>query len=323
MATRQNLCVNPASGANVTGYGGGATPTRVTGLTGYPVTTGAQWTAGTFQQTPTGSASPGVAYTASMYVTSASFAQAGKTLYLAFTRSAGGDDFTANVSVNLPTPGTVYRVSITATAPALTTGAYLLLDAINASVSAVTITAVLVEAVGTLDTYFDGNTASAVWDGTANNSTSTLTVGGGTTTVTQTFDVRTAIASKVTQTYDVRAAISGSVTQTYDVRSAIGSKVTQTYDLRTAIGSAVTQTYDVRTNLLGRVTATFDVRTSIIGRVTQTFDIRTAIGTIIVSAPHPAQRGRANLLPQRATATLAAPRARYRGEHRATARLEL
>lgn len=172
--SRKNLSVNPACGANVTGWGGGSTPTRSTGLTGLPVTTGAHYTANGYAQTPTGAASPGVAYTGSLYVSNGTTISLGtKIIYLAFVRSSGGDDFSNTVNFALPTG--VTRVNVTATAPANTTGLYMIVDSFNGAVGAgVDITACLLEASGSLATYFDGNTAGASWDGTADNSTSTL-----------------------------------------------------------------------------------------------------------------------------------------------------
>lgn len=175
MTTRHNVCINPACGANVTGWAGGSTPTRSTGLAGLPVTTGAHYSANNFAQTPAGVASASVAYTGSFYVNNgAGVALNSITLYLAFTRSAGGDDFSHTTTVNLPTG--VSRVSLTATAPANTTGVYMVLDTFNASLgSGVDLTACLLEAASSADTYFDGNTTNGSWDGTANNSASTLT----------------------------------------------------------------------------------------------------------------------------------------------------
>lgn len=171
--TRHNLSPNPAAKNDVTGWSGGASPSRVTGLSSTVRTTGAQWTSGTFQTTPFGAASPGVEYTVSVYVLTASFDQSNRDLYVNFSRSAGGDTQPSSVKVSL-TAGTWSRVSITATSPALTTGVGVLLDGINAGVSAVTMTGMLAEAAGAVDTYFDGDTASASWDGTDGNSASTL-----------------------------------------------------------------------------------------------------------------------------------------------------
>lgn len=182
--TRQNLCPNPACGANITGWTGSAAPTQATGLTGFPVTTGANYSAGgTFVQSPaapSGMVAAGGTYTLSMYVRNSNgLAANGKTLYLAWKRSAGGDDFGTTTTVNLPA-NSVTRVSITGVAPALANGAYLVLDGLSAATGVGDYaTAALYEAAaGPAGTYFDGNSASASWDGTANNSTSTLNDAG-------------------------------------------------------------------------------------------------------------------------------------------------
>jgi hypothetical protein len=177
MADRVNLCDNPALKNNNTGWGGGSTPTRSTGLTGLPRTTGAHYTANGYAQTPTAVAAPATVYTASLYLqNNTGFSLGFKTIYLAFTRSAGGDDFSQTKSVELPTG--VTRIDFTGTSPALTTGLYVIVDSFNASLgSGVELTACLIEQAGALDTYFDGDTAGASWDGSDGNSTSTLSTG--------------------------------------------------------------------------------------------------------------------------------------------------
>lgn len=166
-----NLCPNPASKNNVTGYGGGASPTRVTGLSGMQRSTGARWTSGTFQQTPTGVASPGVTYTGSCYINTLGFNQSGRTLYVVFTRSVGGDDFTHTTSFSL-TANVPQRISFSSLAPVNTTGIYLLIDGINAGVSNVDITAVMYDSGSTLNAYGDGDSSGWVWDGADGNSAS-------------------------------------------------------------------------------------------------------------------------------------------------------
>jgi hypothetical protein len=184
-ALRHNRSANPAAGSNVTGWAGGAAPTQATGLTGFPVTTGAHYTSGTFQQTPTAPATPGVTYTGSLYIrNNTGFAQSSKTLYLGFA-GAGGAEFSTFVSFSLP-DATVTRLSITnIVAPAGTTGVYLLVDSLNAGSggTGVDITAVLIEASATLGSYFDGGSAGAIWDGTVDNSPSSLTAAAAPGTV--------------------------------------------------------------------------------------------------------------------------------------------
>lgn len=174
--TRHNLCINPACGSNVTGWGGGSTPTRSTGLTvpGVTVTTGAHYSINSYAQTPSGVALPATAYTLSLYFQNNSGSNLGsKVIYFCSTRSAGGDDQSQTTTVALPIGTT--RVSITKTTVALTTGVYMIVDSFDASQGAgCELTAVLFEQSASLGSYFDGNTAGASWDGTPNNSASSM-----------------------------------------------------------------------------------------------------------------------------------------------------
>lgn len=180
-STRHNVCTNPSCTNNVTGWGGGSTPTRQTGLTGFPVTTGARYSSGTFMQTAAGAASPGLAYTVSMYVRPNGANASGGTLYLVFQRSSGGDDFSHTASLGTLNNGAVTRISLAnVVAPANTTGIYLLVDGIGLNLGGagnVDFTAVLAEQATAVDTWFDGDSAGATWDGTAGNSASTLSSG--------------------------------------------------------------------------------------------------------------------------------------------------
>lgn len=182
MATRNNYCPNPGMKNNVTGWGGGSTPTRSTGLTGLPRTTGAHYSASGFAQLPAVSGitvGPGETWTLSVYFQNNTGSSLGsRAFYFVAQRSIGGDDFSQSVNFVLATGTT--RLEITKVTPANTTGLYALVDSFNATVgSGVEITACLYEKVsGPADTYFDGDTASAVWDGVDGNSTSTLTTGG-------------------------------------------------------------------------------------------------------------------------------------------------
>lgn len=174
MATRHNLNTNPGAKNDVTGWqrSGANAPTRVTGLTGAPVTTGAQYASGTYQTTSMGVVDPATQYALSVYAFSAA-AQSNKTLYANFTRSSGGDVQPTSTTVSIPA-GTWTRLSMVVTSPALANGAGLLLDGVNAGVAAITFTAAMAEPVGTLDTYFDGDSPGATWDGTDGSSASTL-----------------------------------------------------------------------------------------------------------------------------------------------------
>lgn len=175
---RRNLCPNPAMGANASGWSSNGTLARATDVVGMPVTTGGRWTSNGFVQTPTGVVTPGQVVTASFYLGNFSgFAANGKTLYMAFTRSAGGDDFSQTDTVSYAASGVTGRMSITKTAPALATGVFLVIDGINGAGGGsghMDISSVLYEIAPALDTYFDGDSAGASWDGTPDNSTSTL-----------------------------------------------------------------------------------------------------------------------------------------------------
>lgn len=164
---RQNLCPNPKAKNDAAGWSGTATPARVTGLTGFPVGTGVKSGGVGFIQSPTGACGPGDELVVSLYQQSPTVL-GNKTVFVAFTRSSGGDDFSQTFTTNLDT--TVRRTTATVTAPADATGVYLLLDGVSADV---VMTAVMFEP-GTVDGgYADGDTDGWVWDGADGDSTST------------------------------------------------------------------------------------------------------------------------------------------------------
>jgi len=170
---RQNLCPNPAAKNNSTGWGGSAAPTRVTGLAGFPVTTGMKSTGAGFITSATGVCGPGDQLVVSLHQQSATVLGS-KTVYAAFTRSAGGDDFSQTFTTNLDS--TVKRTTATVTAPALATGVYLLLDGVGADV---VMTGVMYEP-GTVDGgYADGDTSGWAWDGADGNSSSSESAPSG------------------------------------------------------------------------------------------------------------------------------------------------
>lgn len=176
---RHNLCTNPSATNDVTGWTGGATPVRQTGLTGFSRTTGARYSSGTFMQVAAGAASPGLDYTVSVDIRPNTNGIGSGTFYVAFTRSTGGDDFSHTVALGSIAANTVVRKAFTATAPANTTGVYLIIDGVNfGAVGSVDFTAVLYEQASSAGTFFDGDTPGASWDGTAGNSASTLADAG-------------------------------------------------------------------------------------------------------------------------------------------------
>lgn len=164
--TRRNLCPNPGAKNNSTGWSGSAAPARVTGLAGFPVTTGMKSSGSGFITSPTGVCASGDQLVVSLYQQSPT-ALGNKTVYAAFTRLAGGDDFSQTFLTNLD--GTVKRTTATVTAPALATGVYLLLDAVPTDV---VMTAVMFEPGAVDGGYADGDSVGWAWDGADGNSAS-------------------------------------------------------------------------------------------------------------------------------------------------------
>jgi hypothetical protein len=172
--TRQNLCPNPAAKNNATGYASNGTFAQASDFPtpASPRSTGVRMSTGGYLQCPTAVCAPGDVFTVSFYQHngSASF-QFGRTVYIGYTRSAGGDTFPETFNTGaLGDVDVVARTSFTtAAAPALATGVYVLWDSLVAGLG---MTGVLLEKVAALDTYADGDTSGWVWDGADGNSTS-------------------------------------------------------------------------------------------------------------------------------------------------------
>jgi len=170
---RRNLCPNPAAKNNTTGYSGSATFARTTDFPtpACPRSTGVRATGSGFIQTPVAACAPGDVFSVSFYGDNQSGGfDFGHTVYVAYTRSAGGDAFPENFVFGIGASGSSARASrVAAAAPALATGIYLLYDSLSNGYG---LTGVLLEKVGAVDTYADGDTASWTWDGTNGNSTS-------------------------------------------------------------------------------------------------------------------------------------------------------
>lgn len=176
MATRHNLCQNPACSVSIAGWGGGSTPAQTT-VTGFGRTTAARYTAGTFMSTAatsSGAVTAGLDYTLSIYVRVTAFAVPSGVIYVEWI-NAGGSGFGYPSAGFTASIGTVTRVSITATAPATAVAARVVVDGINYNINAADFTMLLIEQTAAADTYFDGDSPSASWDGTAGLSSSTLT----------------------------------------------------------------------------------------------------------------------------------------------------
>jgi hypothetical protein len=172
---RQNLCPNPAAKADATGYTGSGTPARATDFpANCPRQTGVRATTSGFIQSPAAPCAPGDVFTVSFYQHNGSAAfQFGRTVYVAYTRSSGGDTFPETFNTGtLGDIGAVARTSFTtAAAPVNATGIYVLWDSLAVGLG---MTAVLLEKVSALDAYGDGDVPGWTWDGTAGNSGSTM-----------------------------------------------------------------------------------------------------------------------------------------------------
>jgi hypothetical protein len=175
--TRQNLSPNPSAKVNATGWSGTSTPARATDFpANLPRQTGVRASTGVgYLQVPTVPCAPGDVHTLSFYQHNGSAAfQFTRTAYVGYTRSSGGDTFPQTWNTgSLGDIGAVLRTSFTTDpAPANATGIYFLWDS---TVTGLGMTGVMIEKVGALDVYGDGDVPGWEWDGTAGNSSSTMT----------------------------------------------------------------------------------------------------------------------------------------------------
>ena len=177
MGTRKNWTPNPACKNDTVGWSGNSTFSRTTTITGLPRTTGINWTGNGYSQTPRGVCVPDDIFTVSFYIKNKTgIPVAGRTVYVSFTRTSGGDVFPETFTVTPGADGNVVRGSFTTSpAPANADGIYLIIDSLNGLGSGFDISSVMYEKVGSLDTYFDGDSLNSVWDGVDGNSTSTYT----------------------------------------------------------------------------------------------------------------------------------------------------
>lgn len=175
MTTRHNLCTNPAVTNNITGWGGGSTPTQVT-ASGFGRSTAARYTTGPYASTAataTEAVTAGLSYTMSVHIKTATFNVPSGTIYVEWINGAGSG-FGYPSSGYALTAGVVGRASITATAPTGAVAARIICDGINFSINVADFTMALIEAAD-LGTYFDGDSPNGSWDGAPGNSASTLT----------------------------------------------------------------------------------------------------------------------------------------------------
>lgn len=292
MATRRNTCVNPALGNdNETWGGNGTAPVRTT-TPGFGRPNAARYTDGTFARTAYGTASPTLDYTLSAYVRTATFAFSG-TAYIEWQdASHGALSYTPNAfSVSA---AVVTRISVTGNAPTGTVYAALIVGTETFSINTCDVTQVLVEQSATLLDYFDGDSPSASWDGTAGNSPSTLndeqTISLGRATETDTGQTLTASkTATLTRAADTETArtwtaaktlLLGRATETDTARTMAASNVIA-LSRASETSTAFTLTL-AKTVTLGRAVETGTAR-----RLTVTGGVSTTIqrlgGTLIAS----------------------------------------
>ncbi|AQZ67634.1 unnamed protein product [[Actinomadura] parvosata subsp. kistnae] len=173
MATRHNTCLNPACANDNAGWGGGSTPAR-TAVSGFSRPFAARYTSGTFSNSSRGTVVAGQQYTVSMYCYFDNpLATISGAVYIEWRNAASSVITYSNGSYSVPARA-VSRVSLTATAPANAAFASLITDNYNFGSGPADFTMVLVEAAPTLDSYFDGDSPGASWDGVPGSSASTL-----------------------------------------------------------------------------------------------------------------------------------------------------
>lgn len=197
MATRTNLCPNPALKVDATGWFGPTTPTAwartTTANAGLPRTTAFAGSSVGNVAPRRGTVTPGLTYRLSGYIYNAAAVQQDITVNANWYTAGAFTSASPGMSYSIP-PGTVMRVhSGRVVAPA---GVNETLLAINGLDGAAEITGLLYEQSTNLNSYFDGDTAGATWTGTNGSSTSTITVGTQSFTGTETFTV----AEKVPET---------------------------------------------------------------------------------------------------------------------------
>lgn len=206
MATRHNTCINPCLTNNDTGWADGAEVPARTSVTGFVRPFAARYTTNVagFARTPAGAAVAGQQYTVSMDIRPTSNATG--TIYAEW-RDAGNSVLSYTSNGYSANGGVVTRISHTGTAPTNTAFVRIIFDGINFGLNNTDVTAVLIEQAAALDTYFDGDSPNATWDGAAGNSASTLNdspalSGTGTlaTTVTLTASGATNSPPRITST---------------------------------------------------------------------------------------------------------------------------
>lgn len=173
MVTRHNTCTNPCLTNDATGWSDGAEVPARTAVAGFIRSFAARYTTNVagFVRTPPGAATAGQQHTLSTYIRPTNIASG--TIYAEWRNASNGVlSYTSNGYS--AAGGVVTRISHTGMAPANTAFVRIIIDGINFTFNTTDITAVLIEQVATLDTYFDGDSLNATWDGAPGNSASTL-----------------------------------------------------------------------------------------------------------------------------------------------------
>jgi len=270
--SRRNLCPNPSAKNNATGWSGSGTPARATDFPtpAVPRATGVRATTGGFIQCPAAACAPGDVFNLSFYQHNGSAAfQFGRTAYVGYTRSSGGDVFPETWNTgSLGDIGSTLRTNFTtAAAPALATGVYFLWDSLAVGLG---ISSALLEKVGTVDTYADGDTASWVWDGADGNSTSSEVT---TTPVGRTLSAPWNIRGAVAQALSMPWAVRGSVGRSLDARWAQRGSVGRTLDTPWNIRGVTGRTLDLPWALRGQISRTLGVSWTVRAKVTSNMQL--------------------------------------------------
>lgn len=166
--TRHNACPNPALANDATGWSGDGTGGR-TAVTGFTRPWAMQVTSAVYIQSARSAVGPSETWTLSCEIR----ASAAGTIGVYVDRFRADSSPIGSVGpVNVPVGAdTVTTLSATITTPA-DCAAIAITPVLPASTVTYAVTAVMIEQVGALDTYADGDTPGWEWDGAAGSSTS-------------------------------------------------------------------------------------------------------------------------------------------------------
>lgn len=320
VSARHNSAVNPALANDNADWGGNGTAPVRTAVSGFGRANAARYTDGTFVRTAYGAATVGLTYTLSVYVRTATFGFSG-TAYIEWQdASHGALSYTgAGFSVSA---GVVTRISVTDTAPASTAFAALIVGNETFAINTFDCTELLIEESATADTYFDGDTSGATWDGTAGNSASTLndeqTISLGRAVETDTGQTltasKTAAAGRATET-DTARTLTASKTLTFGRASETDTSrplvVAKELALTRASGTDTARPLTVtKTVIIGRATETSTasavtaVKSLAVGRASETDAGQTVTASKTANLGRASDTGTARTLTVSKTAAL-------------------